>query len=273
MGLLDTIKSRLGGDQGEYDEDDQYYDEQDVSEADYDEGRYHDEAPYYDDAASETSPVSSRKPSVFGDYTPLVSPSDVRSHEIPRYDTSPIPRVGQQVSQQFRTSLPYVSDSSAQGNPSPYDTGSFSTPKERDTAIYAADEISDPLHKKHSLSNTGDFSATSPAYYASRSGVGHVRPAGQVRRSRKFREVVVVTPASYAEAEVVANNLRRDNAVILVLTQTRPELAKRILDFSFGAAAVAEAQVVTISERIYALTNSHPLTDAEFELLQSRGVI
>ncbi|MCL2528957.1 MAG: cell division protein SepF [Coriobacteriia bacterium] len=279
MGLLDNIKSRLGGDQGEYDENDQYYDDQETYEADYDDGRHYNDAPYYDDAADESSAASSRKSSVFDNYTPLVSMSDVRSQEIPRHtQNTPIPRAGHQANPQIRTSLPYVSTSLerptfAQGDSSNYPTGSFAAVEKRDTAIYANEEISDPLFRKHSLSNTGDFSATSPAYYASRSGVGHVRPAGQLRRTHKFREVVVVTPASYAEAEVVANNLRRHNAVVLVLTQTRPELAKRILDFSFGAAAVAEAQVVTISERVYALTASHPLTDAEIELLQTRGVL
>jgi len=279
MGLLDNIKNRLGGDQDEYDGDDQYYDDQDTYEASHNGGRHYDDAPYYDDAPSETSRVSRRKSSAFSDYTPLVSMSDVRSQEIPHYSqNTPATRAGRQDTQQIRTSLPFVSTSPerptfSQDDPSNYQTGAFTKVERRDNAIYAAEEISDPLFKKHSLSNTGDFSATSPAYYASRSGVGHVRPAGQLRRTHKFREVVVVTPSSYAESEVVANNLRRGNAVVLVLTQTRPELAKRILDFSFGAAAVAEAQVVTISERIYALTSSHPLTDAEIELLQIRGVV
>jgi len=100
-----------------------------------------------------------------------------------------------------------------------------------------------------------------------------VRPAGQGRKTHRYREAIVINPSSYAEAEQVAIQLRRKNAVILVLTQTRPELAKRILDFSFGAAAVAEGQVTNIGERIYALTCDHPLTDAEMEQLQTRGVL
>jgi len=280
MGLLNTIKSRLGGeDQDAYTDNDLYSDDQDYYEADYDDGNYQGEDRYYDETASETTAAGNRRTNVFNDHTPLVSMSDVRSQELPHYaPSSPSTRSGRQFSPQIRNSLPYVSDSterslSAQNDPSNYNTGQLNAIERRDTAIYTADEISDPLLKKHSLSNTGDFSATSPAYYASRSGVGHVRPAGQVRRTHRFREVIVVTPGSYAEAEVVANNLRRDNAVVLVLTQTRPELAKRILDFSFGAAAVAEAQVVTVSERIYALTTSHALTDSEIELLKSRGVL
>ncbi|MDR2036174.1 MAG: cell division protein SepF, partial [Coriobacteriales bacterium] len=61
--------------------------------------------------------------------------------------------------------------------------------------------------------------------------------------------------------------------VVLVLTKTRPELAKRILDFSFGAAAVAKANVDSIADRVYALTCSGPLTDAETDQLQSRGIL
>jgi len=313
MGILDSIRNRISGDPDEYDEQDQYYDDQEDYGESYEEDRYYEDASGYGDAASEASAASNRKSSVFDNYTPLVSMSDVRAQELPSFtpNSSAVHTSGRQSSSQsssqspsqtgrhaalpqmdrqtpllsnrqakpqIRTSLPYVRNSAEkplyeQGEAPSYHTGPMDSLKHRNTTIYAADEITDPLHKKHSLSNTGDFSATSPAYYASRSGVGHVRPAGQVRRTRKFREVIVVTPASYADAEAVASSLRRDSAVVLVLTQTRPELAKRILDFSFGAAAVAEAQVVTISERIYALTNSYALTDAEIELLESRGVI
>ncbi|MCL2807557.1 MAG: cell division protein SepF [Coriobacteriia bacterium] len=307
MGVLDAIKNRLvGGGHDEYVDDDQYYDDQDNQggndASNYDEyDRYDDRNRYddrdrpderdrgrsYDDDPLDAAKVGKRRSSVFNDFAPLVSMSDVRSQELPRHAAvnsaiaSPA-RAGQnasgQTASQFKTSLPFVSGSLDVYQEPPEDssrlnTGSFGSVNQRETAIYAAEDVADPLHKKHSLSNTGDFSATSPAYYASRSGVGHVRPAGQARRKYRFRELAVVTPTSYAEAETVAINLKRENAVILVLTQTRPELAKRILDFSFGAAAVSDAQVVTVDERVYAFTPNHPLTNAELELLQSKGII
>ncbi len=289
MGIFDTIKSRLsGGDHDEYAEDDRYYDDEEYYEADKEEAyedrrneeeKYYGDDRYYDDAPDDPALASGRRSSVFNDYTPLVSMSDVRSQELPRYTpTTPATRTRQTASQ-IRTSLPFVGNpaedfrSHREEDPSNYTTGPLAPLQHNSASIYAVDDSSDPLLKRHSLSNTGDFSTTSPAYYASRSGVGHVRPAGQARRTQKFREAVVVNPDSYAEAELVASNLRRGNAVVLVLTQTRPELAKRILDFSFGAAAVSEGQVTSIGERIYALTCDYPLTDTELELLHARGVI
>ncbi|MDR1089366.1 MAG: cell division protein SepF [Coriobacteriales bacterium] len=307
MGIFDTIKSRLSGaDHDAYAQDNAYDENEEYHDAEYEEDfeadEYYQDDEYYDDAADDAIAASNRKPSVFNDYTPLVSMSDVRSQELPRIATVPSAAPvkanraasatrTRQASPQIRNSLPYVGNPADaldpsrgaylqqydryedEGDPSRYDTGSLSAVPLGGDSIYAAEDSVDPLLKRHSLSNTGDFSTTSPAYYASRSGVGHVRPAGQTRRTLKFREAIVINPESYAEAEQVAINLRRGNAVVLVLAHTRPELAKRILDFSFGAAAVAEGQVASIGERIYALTCDHPLTENEMELLKARGVL
>lgn len=283
MGLFDAIKSRLGAENhNENVNDDEYYEDQEYYDAESIES--YDNEEYYDDAGDLVG-ASGRKSSVFNTYTPLVSMSDVRSQELPRYESSSSSLRAQQAAPQIRTSLPYVGGSSDDrgsqsargygraGDSASYNTGSLGVVEQNTAALYAADTSVDPLLRRHSLSNTGDFSATSPAYYASRSGVGHVRQSGEARRVQKFREIIVVNPKSYAEAEQVAVNLRRGNAVVLVLTQTRPELAKRILDFSFGAAAVAEGQVVSVAERIYALTCDYSLTNTEMESLQSRGVL
>lgn len=285
MGIFDAVKNRFGrGNQDDYYEDDQYYDdeyhEDDYRDDDYQEGEYQEDEydSYSDDDsyASSSQPLSltgSRASSAFDGFTPLVSMSDVRSQELPVYsDRSAAPSARtRNASPEIKTSLPYISDSSKE-NVSTH-TGSPVTQRDSFDHVYTAKDTSDPLLRRHSLSNTGDFAATSPAYYASRSGVGHVRPQGQPRRTHKFREAIVIRPETYAESEQVAINLRRGNAVVLVLTQTRPELAKRILDFSFGAAAALEGQVESIGERIYALTTEHGLTENEIELLQARGIL
>lgn len=312
MGIFDAVKNRLGrGNQDEYYEDDQYYDDdyrEDDYEEEYDEGASDDQYDdnyddQYDDryddrvdAPRGTSSEGSRRASrssVFDGFTPLVSMSDVRSQELPAYSETSHSYSGAQnrtqrsrgAGSEIKTSLPYINDSrdASATSRGRYETREDASHAERINApaassaalehVYSTQDSSDPLLKRHSLSNTGDFAATSPVYYASRSGVGHVRPVGQARRTHKFREAVVIRPNDYAEAEQVAINLRRGNAVVLVLSQTRPELAKRILDFSFGAAAVSEGQVDSIGERIYALTTEHPLTQTEIELLQARGVI
>jgi cell division inhibitor SepF len=294
--------------------DDRFYDDRSTehrsAEERYDEyrnseHRYADDRLYRDDPAGEATVASKRKSSVFDGFTPLVSMSDVRSQELPRFVPVASPaRPGHQTSApggsfspQIRDSLPYIGNPSDSLSANREDaalpgarlatgaagaagatgtagaTGNLRAESKNDTNIYATSESSDPLIRRHSLNNTGDFSATSPAYYASRSGIGHVRPAGQTRRTVRQRETIIIMPTSYAEAESVAKSLKKENAVVLVLTQTRPELAKRILDFSFGAAAMAEASVESIGERVYALTSSHKLTDVEIEQLRSRGIL
>lgn len=285
MGIFDAVKNRFGrGNQDDYYEDDQYYDdeyhEDDYRDDEYQEGDYEEDE--YDSYAEDDSYASSSQPlsltgtrasSAFDGYTPLVSMSDVRSQELPAYTerTSASSARARGANTEIKTSLPYISDSSQESVSA--NTGALAASRESFDHVYTTKDTSDPLLRRHSLSNTGDFAATSPAYYASRSGVGHVRPQGQPRRTHKFREAIVIRPENYAEAEQVAINLRRGNAVVLVLTQTRPELAKRILDFSFGAAAALEGQVESIGERIYALTTEHGLTENEIELLQARGIL
>lgn len=290
MGLFDNIKSRLSNGGDEYAEDDQYYDDENQEEY-FDEGYSEDDytEPHDDwssgrSASDGASGNSSRRSTMFDDFAPLVSMSDVRSQELPEFNprssagTTTGARHSRQNTSEIKTSLPYVGDPKDLLEPreqdaANYTTGSLRTIKQRDLQAPAAEDFEDPLLKRHSLHNTGDFGVTSPSYYASRSGSGHVRPAGQPRRSQKYREAIVISPESYAEAEQVASHLRKGNAVILVLSNTRPELAKRILDFSFGAAAVAEGQVTCIGERIYALTSEYALTNSEIELLQARGVL
>ncbi|MDR2035762.1 MAG: hypothetical protein LBP91_03715, partial [Coriobacteriales bacterium] len=246
MGLFDAIKNRLGApDLDEFTEDDLAYDEQEYYEAGYEEDEseagVEPEGYNFGDTARD-SVIAPRTTSAFNGYTPLVSMSDVRSQELPRL-TSEVssPQSRQQAASQIRTSLPYIGNPAedlrsnyagtlTSGSPgtalrsssdttsyrafdtSPGNAGAFDTEEQRKTAVYAAGDSADPLLQRHSLSNPGDFSATSPAYYASRSGVGHVRPAGQARRTQRIRELAIVIPTSYAEAEIIAANLQKENA-------------------------------------------------------------
>jgi len=128
---------------------------------------------------------------------------------------------------------------------------------------------------------SGPF-ADSPSYYESRSGSAQPRSAYQApppsqARTQKyepaFRQLAVVRPQNYSEAEQVAKALKDGSAVVLDITQVRAELGKRILDFSFGVAAALEAQVESPANRIYAFTKGNGLSKEERELLVARGVL
>jgi cell division inhibitor SepF len=99
---------------------------------------------------------------------------------------------------------------------------------------------------------------TDSALDASRLGLGQ-----RQARPRVHRRVEHIRPATYADAEQVAQELRRGSVVALDLRTTRPELAKRILDFSFGVASALEGQVDRHIDRVYIFTRNGALTDEE----------
>ncbi|MDR1083171.1 MAG: cell division protein SepF [Coriobacteriales bacterium] len=82
-------------------------------------------------------------------------------------------------------------------------------------------------------------------------------------RSRVHRRIEHIRPMSYGDAEQVALELKKGVVVVLDLRTTRPELAKRILDFSFGVASALEGQVDRHLDRVYAFSRNGPLTDEE----------
>ncbi|MDR2957619.1 MAG: cell division protein SepF [Coriobacteriales bacterium] len=86
--------------------------------------------------------------------------------------------------------------------------------------------------------------------------------AGTVTR-RGPRQVEHLRPQSYADAEEISICLRKGSAVVVDLTDVRPELAKRILDFSFGVTSAFEGQVDRFADRVYILTRNGALTEAE----------
>jgi cell division inhibitor SepF len=77
------------------------------------------------------------------------------------------------------------------------------------------------------------------------------------------RRLEHIRPMTYADAEQVAQALKGGIIVVLDLRTTRPELAKRILDFSFGAASALDGQVERHVDRVYVFTRSAPLSEGE----------
>lgn len=87
------------------------------------------------------------------------------------------------------------------------------------------------------------------------------------------RAVVVITPIAYSEVESVARSLKAGDAVVLSLRNTPNQLAKRILDFSFGVASALDASVDCVADKVFAVTRTMPLTDAECMKLRGQGVM
>ncbi|MBQ6587016.1 MAG: cell division protein SepF [Coriobacteriales bacterium] len=87
-------------------------------------------------------------------------------------------------------------------------------------------------------------------------------------------KLAIVTPASYNEAEAVTKAFKRTSRVVLSLKEMRPELAKRILDFSFGVASALDGSVEKVADRVFLLSHTPGgLTEDELRQLKTAGIV
>jgi len=247
MGVWDNIKSRFG--RGERDDHDDYDDYDDGYYDDYDD--YHGNGQYYDDDVRDTSTAN----------TPLVSMADIRSQQISysrgagsRDDRIPAPVVRER--RQLGTPGLTDDDSEAfrDGLARSNQNSLVQLHSERiQLEANAVPEFSVPETSRRPLVGQSIASATG---YTPRGSAGVVTPRGA-------RQVEHLAPQSYADAERISISLRHGSAVVLDLTAVRPELAKRILDFSFGVTSAFEGQVDRYADRVYILTCNGALSEAE----------
>ena len=101
--------------------------------------------------------------------------------------------------------------------------------------------------------------------YAS-DAVTHVPPT-------TVRELVVVNPGSFEDAEMISTGLRARKVVVVNVRQVPDFLSRRIMDFAFGAASATGANVGVVANKIYALTFDRPLNEYEILSLRNRGAL
>ena len=87
------------------------------------------------------------------------------------------------------------------------------------------------------------------------------------------RNLQVIKPTKYDDAEGVTRALKLGNVAILVLTGTTEVLSRRVLDFAFGATSALDGEVEGIAPKTYALTTKAGLTESEKAELANLGVI
>jgi cell division inhibitor SepF len=277
---------------------DEAYDEGAYDEGDYDDEAYDDEG--YEDEGYEGYDVRPAPMRSYGvdradyyndNHAPLVSQSDVRSQPIPVVPTSgqardriPAPRAyrrsGDNLARPastediyaFKDGLARQSGSLAQLQSQRLrmeDTGRL-TPVGGPSASDAAFNASAQPAVFDDQGNNGwaqqgnvvDASTRFGQGADPRAGFGQGQSQGQVR-ARVHRRIEYVRPMTYADAEQVAQDSKRGVIVVLDLRTTRPELAKRILDFSFGVASALDGQVDRHMDRVYVFTCNGALTDEE----------
>lgn len=88
------------------------------------------------------------------------------------------------------------------------------------------------------------------------------------------KQMHVAEPKSYSDIESIAKHFKAGEPVVVSLLGTRAEVAKRILDFSFGLTCAIDGNVQKIAEKVFLLTrDSAQLSDEDRARLRESGLV
>jgi len=83
----------------------------------------------------------------------------------------------------------------------------------------------------------------------------------------------IVEPKSYGEAQQIADKFKQGTPVILNMSVTKPDLAKRLLDFASGLTYGLDGGLQKVSDKVFMLTpHNVEVSDADRRRLQSTGL-
>ncbi len=99
-------------------------------------------------------------------------------------------------------------------------------------------------------------------YGAQGGSQAHLRAVPDQQRVPPTR-VSVVDPASFNDAQAVADRFKRQQPVILNLQQADAELSRRMVDFCAGLTYALDGQIQTVANRVFLLTPRNVEVSAE----------
>ncbi|MGV8082498.1 MAG: cell division protein SepF [Coriobacteriia bacterium] len=83
----------------------------------------------------------------------------------------------------------------------------------------------------------------------------------------------IVEPKSFTDAQSVADKFKRGTPVILNLSMTQPDLAKRLLDFASGLTYGLDGGLQKISDKVFMLApHNVEVSDADRRRLRDTGI-
>lgn len=83
----------------------------------------------------------------------------------------------------------------------------------------------------------------------------------------------IVEPRAYAEAQGIADKFKLGVPIIMNLTMTDPELAKRLIDFASGLTYGLNGGLQKVSDRVFMLTPANvDVTAAQRAVLRDKGL-
>jgi cell division inhibitor SepF len=100
------------------------------------------------------------------------------------------------------------------------------------------------------------------SYGAQGGSPSHLRAVPDQQRVPPTR-VSVVDPASFNDAQALADRFKRQQPVILNLQQADGELSRRMVDFCAGLTYALDGQIQTVANRVFLLTPRNVEVSAE----------
>lgn len=77
------------------------------------------------------------------------------------------------------------------------------------------------------------------------------------QQQQRKQEIVVLEPASFADAREIAETLKLNKCILLNMRKTDKELARRIVDFLSGISYAIEGSSQKVADNIYLFTPGH----------------
>lgn len=298
-GMLDGIKSKLGFTDASNDAyDDGHFDEYNDDFGEYND-EYGDYGPDYDEGAAASrydpyTPVTTRPArgaarssrSSESEFPKLVSIDDVRARtQVPdSLNRDPLP--ARRVSRSGASSGGYRAERTVVDVTAPAPSSPAHTAAARRERSEGLDSLFSSTMTSEAAAPSGvaslpkvskESSASAPAA-ASSATTGAFDPydayAGTGAAAHNpSRSLSVLKPSSYGEAEHVAKILKAGDVAVLALRNTPDQLAKRILDFSFGVSSALDASVECVADKVFAITRGAALSEAERLALRNQGVL
>ena len=100
-----------------------------------------------------------------------------------------------------------------------------------------------------------------------------LRPVSRTSSSGQLPPYIL-RPVSYDDVQSVVRRVRTGQPVVLIFKNTNIEVAKRILDFSFGLSYGLDGAVEEVADRVFVvLPHGVSLTQADLDKLADEGEI
>ncbi|GAB4273708.1 MAG: hypothetical protein Kow0056_01100 [Coriobacteriia bacterium] len=83
----------------------------------------------------------------------------------------------------------------------------------------------------------------------------------------------IAEPKTFGDAQVIADKFKRGTPVIMNLTLTDPDVAKRLIDFASGLTYGMDGGLQKVADRVFMLTPANvDVSDAQRHDLRARGL-